>query len=187
MVERQKETTGSGCPVSITTAPVELVEASQEVCRICFGSESSEQDHLVRPCLCSGSVAFIHESCLRHWVESRAQAEPTCEICQAKLRIQTTTQNTWSFCAFLRSSSCLIIPLAIPMVVVLIVTISNVVEDLSDKVNLGIFLGCIGGLALTLLVATILIVRSCRTKRILKWKVLPQHSEESLSYAIPQV
>jgi hypothetical protein len=73
------------------------------------------------------------------------------------------------------------------MVVVLIVTISNVVEDLSDKVNLGIFLGCIGGLALTLLVATILIVRSCRTKRILKWKVLPQHSEESLSYAIPQV
>jgi len=181
-----KETADSGCPVSSTTAPVVLVEASPEVCRICFGSESTEADRLVRPCLCSGSVAFIHESCLRHWVECRAQAEPTCEICQAKLRIQTTTQNTWSFCAFLRSSSCLIIPLAIPMLVVLIVTISNVAEDLDDRANLGIFLGCMGGLALTVFVVTILILRSCRTKRILKWKVLPQHSEESISYVIPQ-
>lgn len=185
MGERAKETIGSGGAVSSTTAPVELVEVSPEVCRICFGSESTDGDRLVRPCLCSGSVAFIHENCLRHWVESRAQTEPTCEICQAKLRIQTTTQNIWSFCAFLRSSSCLIIPLAIPMVVVLIVTISNVVEDLSNRANLGIFLGCMGGLALTLLVVTILILRSCRTKRILKWKVLPQHSEGSISYVIP--
>ena len=173
------------CPMEATNAsPPGNEEPSPEICRICFGTESTEGNRLVRPCLCSGSVAFTHESCLRHWVESQGAVQPKCEICRVNLRIQTLTQTTWSICAFLRSSSCLIIPLAIPMMVVLIVTISNVAGDLSDRSNLGIFLGCVGGIALTVLVSVVLIVRSCRTRKVLQWKVLPQHSEESINFAV---
>lgn len=180
-----KEVGTNRIPIHSTSVPILVEDVPTEICRICFGSESSDGNRLVRPCLCNGSVAFMHETCLRHWVESRAQTEPTCEICKARLRIETTTVNSWSFCAFLRSSACLIIPLSIPMLVVLIVTITNVVDDLSDRVNLGIFLGCVCGIGLMVFIATILIVRACRTKRVLQWKVLPQHSEESIAFAGP--
>jgi hypothetical protein len=42
--------------------------------------------------------------------------------------------------------------------------------------------GCLLGLALLLLLATILVVRSCRTKRVMNWNVLPQ--EESSAYVL---
>ena len=180
-----KETGTSIVPVQSTSTPL-AVEGNTDVCRICFGSESSEANRLVRPCLCSGSVAFLHEACLRLWVESRGQAEPTCEICHALLKIETTTVQAWSLCVFFRSSTCLILPLSIPMFVVLVVIITSVMEDLNNSLNLGIFIGCICGFGLMVIVASVLIIRACRTKRILGWKVLPQHSQDSLSYVVAQ-
>jgi hypothetical protein len=58
-------------------------------CRIC--KESDEQEDLIRPCECSGSVAFIHRSCLDRWRITAAQQNTqfinTCEICRKPFSI----------------------------------------------------------------------------------------------------
>lgn len=55
------------------------------VCRICYGS--SDEEVLLNPCHCSGSVQFCHESCLMTWLKSGAT---TCEICKFPYRFQKT-------------------------------------------------------------------------------------------------
>jgi len=53
------------------------------LCRICYGS--SDDEILLHPCHCSGSVQYSHESCLMTWLKSGAT---TCEICQFPYRFQ---------------------------------------------------------------------------------------------------
>ena len=40
-------------------------------CRVCFGEENDEDNPLVTPCACSGSVKYIHVACLQQWLDSR--------------------------------------------------------------------------------------------------------------------
>ena len=46
-------------------------------CRICY--EGPNEQKLIQPCDCKGSVSFIHVSCFLKWMESRE--EKKCEIC----------------------------------------------------------------------------------------------------------
>ena len=53
-------------------------KASEEVCRICLGTEDEgtpgedgEPDRLICPCKCAGSMGLIHISCLKEWVNSK--------------------------------------------------------------------------------------------------------------------
>lgn len=39
---------------------------STDCCRICY-QEESDRSRLISPCLCSGSIRFVHASCLRQW------------------------------------------------------------------------------------------------------------------------
>ena len=43
--------------------------SSQRVCRICLGEE--EDDELICPCKCSGTMQFIHVNCLKEWLNSK--------------------------------------------------------------------------------------------------------------------
>lgn len=45
-------------------------------CRICFQRDQS----LISPCLCNGSLKFVHEDCLVQWLLSSNRKR--CEICQ---------------------------------------------------------------------------------------------------------
>ncbi|KAJ4456978.1 putative E3 ubiquitin-protein ligase MARCH6 [Paratrimastix pyriformis] len=52
------------------------------LCRICRGEDT--QENLIHPCLCTGSLRYVHESCLKEWIK-RTQASsvpPHCEICR---------------------------------------------------------------------------------------------------------
>lgn len=42
-----------------------------KACRICLMEGSSEEDPLLRPCECKGSIERIHLGCLREWTKSR--------------------------------------------------------------------------------------------------------------------
>lgn len=62
-------------------------------CRICF-AESEDDNPLISPCLCSGSLKFIHYQCLKSWLESKRTVKNTettisyhwksleCELCK---------------------------------------------------------------------------------------------------------
>ena len=43
---------------------------SVEVCRICYDS-GDESNPLIAPCKCSGSMQYVHLSCLRKWMDGR--------------------------------------------------------------------------------------------------------------------
>lgn len=152
------------------------------ICRICFGSESQTPNELIKPCRCSGSMAFIHLQCLKSWVDCKEQVNPQCEICKTPFKIQSTSKYVWSMQHFVHSSACLILPLTVPISAVLIVAIVSCSKDLSDGSNLGALVGCLLGLGILLLLATLLVIRSCRMKRVMNWNVLPQ--EESSAYAL---
>lgn len=62
-------------------------EACEErLCRICYGGEyEGGAGRLVSPCLCTGSVRFVHVRCLNEWREASANPksfyrEPHCDV-----------------------------------------------------------------------------------------------------------
>ena len=76
----------------------EKVESKYKICRICYSEEESEDNPLIQPCICSGSMKYIHLDCLRHWLKTSIfeQIEdtnycciylyrtPECELCKTK-------------------------------------------------------------------------------------------------------
>ena len=43
-----------------------------KICRICYMEEDDESNPLVQPCICSGSMKYIHLNCLKHWINTRS-------------------------------------------------------------------------------------------------------------------
>ena len=67
--------------ISLTKNLINKIEKKNKVCRICYVEEDDPDNNpLVQPCLCSGSMKYIHLSCLKHWISTRS-----CE------KIDTTT------------------------------------------------------------------------------------------------
>ena len=48
------------------------IEKKNSICRICYMEEEDEENPLLQPCICSGSMKFIHWSCLKHWISTRS-------------------------------------------------------------------------------------------------------------------
>ncbi|CEL91624.1 unnamed protein product [Vitrella brassicaformis CCMP3155] len=48
-------------------------DLKQMQCRICLLEGPNEDDPLVAPCECKGSIKFVHINCLRHWIKGRLQ------------------------------------------------------------------------------------------------------------------
>ena len=80
-------TTAAPTPLPTTTPTSPADQASLEdepVCRICFGG--SEMGQLVSPCLCSGSMRFVHLDCLTRWrtMSTNPMSHMQCEQCLYK-------------------------------------------------------------------------------------------------------
>lgn len=54
-------------------------------CRICLEDESIN-NILISPCLCKGSMKFIHRTCLDMWRKSNTKAYYECDICKYKYK-----------------------------------------------------------------------------------------------------
>ena len=44
-------------------------------CRICYGEDTNEENPLICPCICKGSMKYIHYQCLRNWLNSKIEEE----------------------------------------------------------------------------------------------------------------
>ncbi len=56
---------------------------NKKICRICFGEEDKNnnmEDPLISPCLCKGSMKYIHYKCLKNWLESKIKSSPLSSI-----------------------------------------------------------------------------------------------------------
>lgn len=60
-------------------------------CRICY-DEEHKNNRLLAPCICKGSIAYIHQKCLRDWV--RVSSSPYCELCKFPYVTEEVTLET---------------------------------------------------------------------------------------------
>ncbi|KAK3594813.1 hypothetical protein CHS0354_002851 [Potamilus streckersoni] len=70
-----------GCSMTspLCTSVMENSFCSEEIiCRICH--EGDQDEELISPCLCAGSMGMLHISCLEQWLGSSNTTK--CEICQ---------------------------------------------------------------------------------------------------------
>nr|XP_014103720.1 uncharacterized protein LOC106627917 isoform X2 [Bactrocera oleae] len=76
-----------GAPQTTPTGSVRSIGSL--VCRICHNAEDPER--LVSPCLCKGSLTYVHIHCLERWISTSRST--VCELCQ----FQYNTVQTLSF------------------------------------------------------------------------------------------
>ena len=67
-------------------------------CRICFDNTDEE---LIKPCNCSGSMEWVHVSCLQKWIYHKK--DNICPVCKTEFNIENKS-NTKSIIAFLLKS-----------------------------------------------------------------------------------
>ena len=68
------------------------------LCRICLSSDEEEDDPLISPCKCKGSMSSLHFSCLKTWLHGKVHYKETervnsynwkfleCELCKTRLK-----------------------------------------------------------------------------------------------------
>ncbi|NXA23003.1 MARH7 ligase, partial [Ibidorhyncha struthersii] len=74
-----------------------LLEDSEDedgdLCRICQMSSASSDNLLIEPCKCTGSLRYVHQECMKKWLQSKInsgsslEAVTTCELCKEKLHL----------------------------------------------------------------------------------------------------
>ncbi|VDN99509.1 unnamed protein product [Rodentolepis nana] len=70
-------------------------------CRICHDTSADEtHGRLIAPCLCDGSLKYVHEKCIQRWVD--ISNSKRCELCHFEYEISSYTKpiNEWRCCPF---------------------------------------------------------------------------------------
>ncbi|XP_044834252.1 E3 ubiquitin-protein ligase MARCHF7 isoform X6 [Mauremys mutica] len=68
-------------------------EEEGDLCRICQMSSASSTNLLIEPCKCTGSLQYVHQECMKKWLQSKInsgsslEAVTTCELCKEKLHL----------------------------------------------------------------------------------------------------
>lgn len=87
------EAAGAGAvaaePGVLAKAP-RAADEEEPCCRICLESEDSQENPLISPCRCSGSMRYVHRNCLDEWRVScfNPKALVSCTTCHTKFRMR---------------------------------------------------------------------------------------------------
>lgn len=60
-----------------------------ETCKFCW--ETGDPDTMLSPCACKGTMKYVHDSCLRLWVNT--SNSNLCDICFASLPVPPVTRG----------------------------------------------------------------------------------------------
>ncbi|XP_031434564.1 E3 ubiquitin-protein ligase MARCH8 isoform X2 [Clupea harengus] len=71
------------CP---SPGPLSPYSLSGDCCRICH-CEGDDESPLITPCHCTGSLRFVHQSCLQQWIKSSDTR--CCELCKYEFIMET--------------------------------------------------------------------------------------------------
>ncbi|KAK6641829.1 hypothetical protein RUM44_013547 [Polyplax serrata] len=78
------------CPSEAST-----LSANQDICRICHCEGETNDNALVAPCYCSGSLRWVHQECLQQWIKSSDIT--CCELCKFQFIMHSKLKsfNKW--------------------------------------------------------------------------------------------
>jgi hypothetical protein len=86
------------------------------VCRICFSEDNTDENPLIAPCHCTGTMKFIHLACLQTWINSKLSKTTSgasvsynwknmdCEICQQQFPLSVNFIGPFAFLANFEAS-----------------------------------------------------------------------------------
>lgn len=86
----------------ITIEKVGKGKTAEKICRICLGgdgdeSEDNEDNPLFSPCICNGTMKYVHLECMQQWIHNKRHSKETelvksynwkfleCELCKHKI------------------------------------------------------------------------------------------------------
>ncbi|XP_043781032.1 E3 ubiquitin-protein ligase MARCHF8 isoform X1 [Cervus elaphus] len=73
-------------PTSEKGPRISPVSTSGDACRICH-CEGDDESPLITPCHCTGSLHFVHQTCLQQWIKSSDTR--CCELCKYEFIMET--------------------------------------------------------------------------------------------------
>lgn len=80
----------AGSPTSVTAphsfSRTSVTPSNQDICRICH-CEGDDENPLITPCHCTGSLHFVHQACLQQWIKSSDTR--CCELCKYEFIMET--------------------------------------------------------------------------------------------------
>ena len=76
--------------------PIEL-HKNKPTCRICYGDNYNDENPLICPCICKGSMKYIHYLCLKSWLNAKIEEELS-EDETEKENMECITYNKNSIC-----------------------------------------------------------------------------------------
>ena len=44
----------------------------KKICRICYIEDDTDENPLIQPCICSGTMRYIHLDCLKQWIGTKS-------------------------------------------------------------------------------------------------------------------
>ncbi|XP_035824153.1 E3 ubiquitin-protein ligase MARCHF8 [Aplysia californica] len=89
ILQKSEPPAGSVPPTERCDSQLSGLSERTDICRICH-CESEENNKLVSPCLCSGSLKFVHLGCLQKWIKS--SDKKACELCNFDYIMTTKTR-----------------------------------------------------------------------------------------------
>ncbi len=112
-------------------------KTDKKKCRICFENKSQNLP-LISPCLCEGSIKYVHQNCLKKWlIKSNIKPElAKCEICKYKYGLRFFKDKKFdrvSFRKFIFYIICLFIGLILIFFFLIICLYQNMFEEEEKK------------------------------------------------------
>ncbi|OMJ87938.1 hypothetical protein SteCoe_10268 [Stentor coeruleus] len=159
--------------------PAQLAE---NICRICFDVESDNQ-HLITPCKCSGSMKYVHEECLKIWLLSRDKdlSDSECDVCKAKfemkitLATKCTCKNYWNECLGMFIFPILIVLISSILVVVLLFLIQGIQSNSSSAGEKAYLILLVFACAIIIIVIFFIFIktikRGCCSSEMVSWSI----------------
>lgn len=112
----------AGMGAASSVAEPKRREESSRACRICLEGHPP----LISPCKCTGSHGFVHEDCLRTWVNTTANAEArtVCQLCNTPyaMRRVRAASNAHLRCSFSQlGNNCMFVLLYVPLITAMLI------------------------------------------------------------------
>ena len=154
------------------------------LCRICYEAEK-ENNILIHPCRCTGSVRYVHEECLKTWLLCSDQdlANRACELCHTtfSMKYEIVSYITCKELCDENVGICIFIPILLAILGLIIVIVYflaikfNSDTNKSDRIYaLSLIIGCsFAGTIISFILLYIfktILVRS----RMADWKIQNQ-------------
>jgi hypothetical protein len=152
-------------------------------CRICY-EEETEEHKVMSPCLCTGSVQYMHESCLKEWVMVKFSdvQSAACELCKHTFNYETVLVSNLKAltCSKVSKRVILTLLMMVGLAVLALIVLSlvdfyqNQADSASEKVQCIVFISLCGITGLLILIVSIITMkRLLFGYSILSWKITP--------------